>query len=108
MRLAITFALTLLLGCQQQEPPPPEPPRGLTIPPPPPPAQPKPGDVVEVQGLTVTYLEHGAIQITGRDRWGAPLDTVYESSEFLRKALPTLERSVTPGQAASLRRLIAP
>lgn len=103
LRLAISFALVLCAACQREESPPAEPPRGLALPPP---VRPKPGDVVELLGLTVKYLDHGAIQIIGNDLWGAPLDTTYESPEYLRKALPTLERSLAPAQAAALRRQI--
>jgi hypothetical protein len=101
----IVFAAALLASCQQQETRPPEqsPPAPTT----PARAQPKPGDVVDVQGISVKYLDGGAIQISGRDRWGNALDTTYENVEFLRNALPVLERSVTAEQATGLRALIA-
>jgi hypothetical protein len=66
-----------------------------------------PGDRVDVQGIVVTFLDGGMIEVRGRDRWGNALDTTYESIEFLRQALPVLERSVSEEQAAGLRALIA-
>jgi hypothetical protein len=103
LRLAVSLALVLCTACQREDSPPAEPPSGLAVPPP---ARPKPGDVVELLGVTVKYLDHGAIQIVGKDRWGAPFDTTYESPEYLRKALPTLERSLAPAQTSALRRQI--
>lgn len=70
--------------------------------------RPKPGDRVDVHGIVVRFLDSGAVEITGRDRWGNPVDTTYESVEFLRNALPVLERSVSPEQAAGLKALLGP
>ena len=46
------------------------------------------------------------IAIHGHDRWGNSLDTTYENSEFLRNALPVLERAITAEQLAGLRALV--
>lgn len=98
----ITVVLALLVGCQRNEALPRK--------------EPVPSDAshvadasgrVDIDGLTVTFLDGGLIQLTGLDRWGKPLDTTYESAEYLRKALPVLERSITVSQAADLRVLLA-
>ena len=108
MRVVTPLTLiALFLGCQRNEAPLPDPPKGFDLVEL---ARPKlrPGDRVDVHGIGVAILEDGAIQLTGTDRWGSPLDTTYENIDFMRNALPVLERSVTPEQAASLRSLIAP
>jgi hypothetical protein len=97
----IAVALALLVGCQRNE----ARPRNA-----PAPSDARVADAsgsVDVDGLTVTFLDGGLIQLSGLDRWGKPLDTTYESAEFLRKALPVLERSITVSQAADLRVLLA-
>lgn len=100
--LAILSALTLLVGCQQHD--------GGAVPEPPPAAptaqQPKPGDRADVHGIVVKFTDGGAVEISGRDRWGNALDTTYENVEFFRNALPVLERSVSAEQAAGLRALV--
>jgi hypothetical protein len=53
-------------------------------------------------GAGVELVAGGSIALTGKDRWGEPLDTVYESPEFLRNALPVLQRSLAPEQARRL------
>jgi hypothetical protein len=55
-----------------------------------------------VDGLVIEHLEGGSIEIAGKDRWGNAFDTTYESSEYLRKALPVLARSLTPEQVSRL------
>jgi hypothetical protein len=104
--LAIAGAL-LLAGCQRSErasqpasaPTPAAPAAPVAQPP-------KPGDRFDLQGLSVRFLDGGFVELRGRDRWGQPLDTTYESVDFLRKALPVLERSVSAEQAAGLRALL--
>lgn len=100
----LTVLVALFVGCQRKESPPSDPPKGLdgTRP------QLRPGDRIDVHGIVVEMLDGGTIQLTGTDRWGARLDTTYENLEFMRNALPVLERSVTPEQASRLRALIAP
>ena len=102
MRVVVLLTLIALLGCQRKESAPADPPKGLE---PVPRPQLRPGERVDVHGLTVKMLDGGVIELTGKDRWGAPLDTTYENIEFLRNALPVLERSVTPEQAAGLQML---
>jgi len=63
--------------------------------------------VIDVHGISVTFLNGGTIELAGPDRWGVPLDTTYENADFLRDALPVLERSMTTEQAAGLRALIS-
>jgi hypothetical protein len=60
----------------------------------------------DVHGLTVKVNADDTIQVRGADRWGAPLETTYETAVFLRDALPTLERSLTPEQVAGLRTIV--
>lgn len=105
LALPIVAGITILASCQRQEsqttePPPPVTPSLAAS------SRPKPGDVVDVHGISVRFLDGGTIELAGPDRWGAPLDTTYESIAFLRDALPALERSVTPEQAVGLRALI--
>lgn len=63
-------------------------------------------NTLNLHGLTVSYIDGARIHVAGDDRWGTPLDTTYESVEFLRNALPVLERSITAEQLADLRALI--
>ena len=101
----ITCALALLLACQQNEHVG-DSARSMA-PMPIASAQPhKPGDRVDVDGIVVTFLDGGMIGLSGRDKWGNSLDTTYENSEFLRNALPVLERSITAEQLAGLRALV--
>jgi hypothetical protein len=58
---------------------------------------------VELDGLTARRIEGGLIEVHGADRWGGRVDTTYESAEYLKDALPVLERSITEAQAAALR-----
>jgi hypothetical protein len=67
---------------------------------------PKRGEPVDVHGIVVTFRDDGMVAIRGRDRFGTPLDTVYENVEFLRNALPVLERSLTVDQSVGLRELL--
>lgn len=106
MRVVVLLALlvALVVGCQRKESPPSDPPKGLELTRP----QLRPGDRVGVDGIVVEMLDGGTIQLRGTDRWGARLDTTYENIEFLRNALPVLERSLTPEQASRLRGVITP
>lgn len=66
-------------------------------------AEAEPAPDVEVDGLTARRIEGGLIEVRGPDRWGGRVDTTYESAEFLKNALPVLERSITEEQVAALR-----
>ena len=70
-------------------------------------SEPRVGERLDVHGISVTFLDGGSIEVRGRDRWGQPLDTTYENRDFLRKALPVLERNITAEQANGLRTVIA-
>jgi hypothetical protein len=61
---------------------------------------------VDIAGMTVVFLASGAIQISGADRWGNRIDSVYENIDYLRNALPVLERSLTATQAMELRAVV--
>lgn len=104
MRKAVVLALALA-GCQRHDSHPAD-----NTPPPTAPARaaPKPGDIVDAHGITVKFLDGGALELVGKDQWGAAFDTTYENIDFVRKALPVLDRSVTPDQAAALHALLAP
>lgn len=105
---SIIIALSLLAACQQNESYGPSPAPAKRPPDPSPIVQPpSAGDRVDVHGIAVKFLEGGAIELRGKDRWGNALDTTYENIEFLRNALPVLERAVTPEQAAGLRALLS-
>ena len=72
-----------------------------------PPSLPEPGPATAGKhdlggGAGVVLIGGGAITLTGKDRWGAPLDTVYQSADYLRNALPVLKRSLAPQQAQRL------
>lgn len=67
------------------------------------PAVPEARPDVDVGGLTARRLDDGRIEVHGADRWGGRVDTTYESAEYLRNALPVLERSITEEQATALR-----
>jgi hypothetical protein len=103
--IILSAVLTVLVGCQQTErapePPPPSAQGSAASAP-----KPKPGDRIDAHGIVLDFVDGGAIKLSGRDRWGNALDTTYENIEFLRKALPVLERSVTAEQAAGLRAVV--
>jgi hypothetical protein len=56
--------------------------------------------------LTVVGRDDGTISLAGVDRWGHRLDVVYESRDFLEKAVPSLERSLTAEQVTQLKAAI--
>jgi hypothetical protein len=85
-----------LVACQPTDPP------AHRAPPP------KPADFVDADGIALEFRSDATIHLTGIDRWGAPIDTTYESIAFLRAALPTLDRSLTPAQMARVRHELAP
>jgi hypothetical protein len=58
---------------------------------------------LDLDGIVVSFRDGGSVELHGRDRWGAPVDTTYENVTYLRDALPVLERSLTPLQASMLR-----
>ena len=102
---AILSALALLVGCQRndREAAPSHATAAAALP-----AElSKPGDRVDVNGIVVEHEDNGLIKLTGQDRWGKPLAQTFENIEFLRKALPVLEQSVTAEQAAGLRALVS-
>ena len=68
---------------------------------------PEPPDV-DVGGLTLRRLDDGRIEMRGTDRWGGSVETTYESAEYLRNALPVLERSLSPEQSAAIRAYLEP
>lgn len=45
--------------------------------------------------VMLTPNADGTIRLQYTDRWGASFDATYESAEFLRRALPTLKRSLS-------------
>ena len=102
-RLAIACAVVLVVACQRTER---EPQPTATATAPATAQSHKPGEHVDVNGIDVQFLEAGMIAIHGHDRWGNSLDTTYENSEFLRNALPVLERAITAEQLAGLRALV--
>jgi hypothetical protein len=69
---------------------------------------PKPGEPVDVHGITVTFRADGTVVLHGKDRWNNALDTEYENAAFFKNALPVLARSVTAEQAAGLQALATP
>ena len=58
--------------------------------------------------FSITSSPNGQIRIAGKDRWAHPFDTTYESRDFLRNALPILERSLSADQIAALRKEAGP
>lgn len=58
--------------------------------------------------IDITSSPNGQIRIAGKDRWNHPFDTTYESRDFLRNALPILERSLSADQIAALRKEAGP
>ena len=57
--------------------------------------------------LAVDVSPSGTVRVRARDRWGQPVDTTFENATFLSRALPTLERALTPGQMTQLRAELA-
>ena len=100
MRFAVPIVIALSAACQRKDdraaPPPSETSRASDA---------GHADLIDVHGITVRFLADGGVQIRGNDRWGNSFDATYESLEYFRGALPVLERSVTPEQAAGLRKI---
>lgn len=65
----------------------------------------RPGQTREAPNLRATYGSDARIRLTGRDRWGRPLDVTFESPRFFADAIPALSRSLTDAQAMRLRQL---
>jgi hypothetical protein len=101
LRLDQLIVVAALAGCQGGEPHA-SPPVQATAKP----ASLTPGERIVVDGIGVELFENGELRLTGTDSWGKPLDTTYENIGFFRNALPVLERSLTPIQAAKLRALV--
>lgn len=64
------------------------------------------GREVDAAGLTLKFEDNGHVTLMGKDRWGAALHTTYETRDFLLKALPVLERSISPEQVTALRKAL--
>lgn len=92
---AVALLALLLAGCQRNEQSSPAP-AAHTVPK-------NEAKQLDLDGIVVTFRDDGSVELHGRDRWGAPLDTTYENVTYLRGALPVLERSLTPLQASMLR-----
>lgn len=128
---SLSMALSLLVasGCEPATPPPrrradagavtaapapaPEPPPGsppdagpVDVPPPPRVSVDAgtPQRVVTLAGLTLSYFPGGMLRFRGTDLWGASFDTLYESMDFFRRAVPTIEHTITREQTVALRR----
>jgi hypothetical protein len=103
-------AVALLLSCGSGEDRRPAPaPASPTVESPAPVAPPEPparDRERDIHGLTVKVNDDDTILVRGTDRWGASIDTTYETAVFLRDALPSLERSITAEQAAGLRAVL--
>lgn len=97
MRTLITATALSMFACQKTT----EAPAAAAAPAAPPPAAaPVPAEEVV---LKVEPQSDGTLKLTAKDRWGAPIDTVYESLTFLENAVPTLERGLTPEQTQKLK-----
>lgn len=117
MRVLIWIGLLLCAACScdedpapttsQRTPTPTNIPEARSRPAPPANAPEMPSRTRDLHGLRVTLEENGFIRLSGTDRWGGRVDTVYENAEFFRNAVPVLSRSVTEEQAADLRALAA-
>ena len=107
---AVLLTLTGGCDCSRRQAPPKEPESRAIVVAPASASQPTPQTAREQlakHGLTLEPLPGGMVALKGADRWGTRLDATYESAEYLRKALPVLERSVTSEQATLLRRVLA-
>ena len=103
MRVGV-LALALFFGCDAAPPEVPRP--AYTEAPVVPPAPPPPAPVDarhDAHGIGVVFETSGRVVVTGQNRWGRSLDATYASADYFRRAMPVLERSVTPEQAAALR-----
>lgn len=56
----------------------------------------------EVKGAKLSFRSDHTIALEAEDRWGKKVDVVYESVEYLRKALPTLKLSLKDGVVEEL------
>lgn len=65
------------------------------------------GNVRDIHGIHITLNDDGTISLSGTDKWGSPLDTVYADKDYFQNAVPVLERSVTEEQYAGLTALVA-
>lgn len=64
------------------------------------------GREVDAAGLTLKLEDNGHVTLVGKDRWGAAINTTYETRDFLLKALPVLERSISAEQVAAIRKTL--
>ena len=55
---------------------------------------------------TVTRNHDRTIVVSGVDRWGQPFATTYESLDYLERALPALDRMVSPANVLELERRV--
>ncbi len=60
----------------------------------------------DAAGIRVEFLSSGGVTLRGTDRWGHALNLSYESATYFRDAVPAVERSLTPGQAAALQGIV--
>ncbi len=58
---------------------------------------------VSADGVAARLLDDGRVQVSGADRWGAPLEVTYADVSYFRDALPVLSRGLTSAQADALR-----
>ena|SRR5438477_12306575 len=65
------------------------------------PAHPPAGEAIGA-GLFIERNPNGSLTLSGTDRWGAPIDTTYESVEYFKAAVPVLQRSLSPEASQAL------
>lgn len=51
---------------------------------------------------TVARNQDGTVVVTGVDRWGQQFSTTYETVDYLERALPALERALSPANFIEL------
>ncbi len=61
-----------------------------------------PRQKVEGEGITITEFVDGRINIKTTAIWNEAIDTTFDSCEYYRRAIPVLERQVSPERAVLL------
>lgn len=56
--------------------------------------------------VALTANPDGTVHLRYVDRWGATTEATYESVDFLKRALPTLERALTAPQFSELQKSV--
>jgi hypothetical protein len=61
-----------------------------------------PHQVVEGEGITITEISDGSVNIKTTTLWNEPMDTTYQNCDYFRGAVPVLKQQIAKDRAKQL------